>query len=260
MGLSETVLERVAARLADQFGVPAEALRAPGVRVIAHGPALAEYHGVYVWAMSASAASADTSVIVSAPPALLDETQAALAEKAANTTGAALDPEFWRMTLGERMEGVVGPSYQGYLDAGVFRPLVDNPARMLTAGERASGALAALAAACPVDEWEHSAILPDDEPIFVVADAGGALLAAASLTGEGGDQVGVGVVTRPEARGRGLGRAVVSALSAWALPRGPVVHYQTLRANTGSVAIARSLGYQDVASALAVRLARDEVM
>lgn len=255
MALDETVLARVEARLAERFGLEVETLRSAGVHILAHGLELAEYRGVYVWAMlgaeGAEGADALASVVVSTPAPMLGEVRAALAGR---ELGIALDPAFWSATLGARMERAVGPSYQGYLDARVFRPLVSNPARALTTEEREHGALAALAAACPAEEWEHSGILPDDEPVYIVAAADGALQAAASLTGEGGGQVGVGVVTRPDARGRGLGRAVVSALSAWALERGDSVHYQTLRANIPSVAIARSLGYQDVASALALRL------
>jgi predicted GNAT family acetyltransferase len=67
----------------------------------------------------------------------------------------------------------------------------------------------------------------------------------------------VGVVTLPAWRGAGAGRAVVSALTAEWLRRGAILHYQTLRANLASVAIARALGYVDMATALAVRLAPD---
>jgi hypothetical protein len=47
---------------------------------------------------------------------------------------------------------------------------------------------------------------------------------------------------------------VVSALTAHILAGGATLHYQTLRANVASVAIARTLGYDDVATAMAVRL------
>lgn len=91
----------------------------------------------------------------------------------------------------------------------------------------------------------------------MVSDEDGALLAAASLTRDGARLVAVGVIAHPAARGRGYGRAMVSALTAWALAQGASVHYQTPRANVASVAIARALGYQDLASALAVRLRGD---
>jgi RimJ/RimL family protein N-acetyltransferase len=61
-------------------------------------------------------------------------------------------------------------------------------------------------------------------------------------------------VTHPVRRGQGYGRAVVSFMTAYALDGGGIGHYQTLLANAPSVAIARSLGYQQYATALAVRL------
>ncbi len=246
--LSSETWRRVYNHLSVRLGCAEETLRAPGLRVLAHGSALAAYQGVYVWRMAVEDGAAP-SITVSAPPALVDEARAAL-------TGApmegALDPAFWLATLGPRMERVVGPSYQGYLDAGVFQPVASNPARPLAADERP--ALERLARACAAEEWEHSAIEPDHDPIFVVSGEDGTLMAAASLTRDGDGLVAVGVIAHSAARGRGYGRAMVSALTAWALARGESVHYQTLRANTASVAIARALGYQDVASALAVRL------
>jgi predicted GNAT family acetyltransferase len=64
----------------------------------------------------------------------------------------------------------------------------------------------------------------------------------------------VGVVTLPAWRGKGAGLTVVSALTARCLASGALLHYQTLRANLPSAAIARRLGYEEVATALAIRL------
>ncbi|HEX9039180.1 MAG TPA: GNAT family N-acetyltransferase [Ktedonobacterales bacterium] len=188
-------------------------------------------------------------VAVSTPLALMDEARAALA---GHKPEAALDPAFWLGALGSRVERGVGPSYQGYVDAGAFKSVTPNRARTLAADERL--ALERLMRACPAEEGKHSAIQPEHDPIFVVSDEDGALQAAASLTSEGAGLVAVGVITHPAARGHGYGRAAVSALTAWALGHGEAIHYQTLRANAPSVAIARALGYQDIATALAVRL------
>lgn len=248
--LTSETWRRVYAHLSVRLGCSEETLRAPGLRVLAHSPALAAYHGISVWRMAVDGAA--PSITVSAPPSLMDEARAALATVPPE---AALDPAFWRATLGSRVERVIGPSYQGYLDTGAFQPVAPNTARPLAADERP--ALEWLARDCPAEEWEHSAIQPDHDPIFVVSDEDGALLAAASLTRDGARLVAVGVIAHPAARGRGYGRAMVSALTAWALAQGASVHYQTLRANVASVAIARALGYQDLASALAVRLRGD---
>ena len=64
-------------------------------------------------------------------------------------------------------------------------------------------------------------------------------------------------MTRPAYRGCRYGRAVASAATAQALEAGFIVLYQTLFANTPSVALATGLGYQAYASQLAVRLIPD---
>jgi predicted GNAT family acetyltransferase len=98
-----------------------------------------------------------------------------------------------------------------------------------------------------------SAIQLDHVPIFAVERAG-ELLAAASAPDDGSGVASVGVITHPAWRGRGYGAAVVSALTADRLAAGVILHYQTLRANTASVAIASALGYHDLATALGIRL------
>jgi GNAT superfamily N-acetyltransferase len=248
---------RIGESLTARFGCAAEALRAPGVHVIAHGGAFADYHGIYVWAMRSLdilESSTEPVVIVSAPTRLIPAARAALAAAPADS---ALDPTSWVAELGEQLERIVGPSYQGYLDRSRFLPaasLLDYSARPLAPEQRP--ALAVLAQASGAEAWAHSAIQRDHDPIFAVVDAAGAIKAAASITSDPAGIASMGVITHPAARGRGYGRAVVSALTAWALERGFTPHYQTLRANSPSVAIARALGYQDVATALALRLCR----
>jgi predicted GNAT family acetyltransferase len=84
--------------------------------------------------------------------------------------------------------------------------------------------------------------------------AGGALAAAGMLEPWGARLLHVGIATHPGHRGRGYGKAVVSAMTAHGLATGRVVQYRTLLANLPSVGIARALGFQRFALTLAVRL------
>jgi RimJ/RimL family protein N-acetyltransferase len=68
----------------------------------------------------------------------------------------------------------------------------------------------------------------------------------------------VGILTHPGYRGRGYGKAVVSAMTAHGLAAGGVLQYRTLQANLPSVGIARALGFQRFAQTLAVRLTPPE--
>lgn len=213
-----------------------------GTLVKAHGPRLADYHGVYVWQM-------EDTTIISTPPEWVLATQADVAGQAPATLR---DPTFWRAVLGASIERIVGPSYQGYVDAATFRPaLFALHVRRVEPADLP--ALERLVAACPPQEWADSAIRLDHTPIFAL-ERSGELLAAASAPGDGPEVASVGVITHPAWRGRGYGAAVVSALTADRLAEGIILHYQTLRANFASVAVARSLGYQDLATALGIRL------
>jgi GNAT superfamily N-acetyltransferase len=204
------------------------------------GPALSDYRGVYVWQM-------EQAIVISTPAAVESQTRAAVAGHSAVTL---LDAAFWRGALGERVERVVGPSYQGFVDAGAFRRTPTRGARPLTPAD--GPALERFIAACPPGDWDDSAISRGDPLIFGL-ELAGSLIALASAP-EDGALRSVGVVTLPAARGMGAGRAVVGALTADAVAGGAILRYQTLRGNHASVAIARALGYEDVATALAIRL------
>ena len=69
-----------------------------------------------------------------------------------------------------------------------------------------------------------------------------------------GGAVGPGVLTHPDHRGCGRGRAVVSATVAHALAAERLIIYQTLLANRGAVSVADALGFRLYASHVAVRL------
>ncbi|HEX8731024.1 MAG TPA: hypothetical protein VF725_03090 [Ktedonobacterales bacterium] len=241
--LTPSSWEAIHAWATARLDAPADALRGAGVQMRAHGAAFADYHGVYVWAMGQAA-------IVSAPTAWLARMEAPVAEQA---SAALTEPAFWRAALGEgAIERIVGPSYQGFVDAGAFRPAESRGVHPLIPADEAD--LRAFIAACPPEEWADSAIAPDHDVICGLRRAGG-LVALASAPRDALGMRSVGVVTLPAWRGQGCGRAVVSALTArWLADGTPVLRYQALRANLGSVAIARALGYADAATALAIRL------
>jgi RimJ/RimL family protein N-acetyltransferase len=110
-----------------------------------------------------------------------------------------------------------------------------------------------LAAACDRTAWEHSGIDPARPPVFGCF-AGDRLAAAGMLERWGDRLLHVGIVTHPDYRGRGYGKAVVSAMTAHGLATGGVLQYRTLQANLPSVGIAQALGFQRFARTLAVRL------
>jgi len=233
-------VQRIDTAWAAFFGLTAPAFLRPGIQVVAHHQ-LAGYRGVWLFRHHGS-------LCLSVPPDSVEELQIAVREC---TVESVFSEAGVRALLGPRIEQIVGPAYQGYVERPQFRAAPQPGARALAGPDQK--ALEQLADACAGEAWEHSGIAFDEPTIFgcFVADR---LVAAARYRREWDEAAGIGVVTHPAYRGRGYGRAVVSATTREALAAGFIVLYQTLLANTASVALATGLGYRHYATHLAVRL------
>jgi GNAT superfamily N-acetyltransferase len=209
--------------------------------VVRAGPELAGYRG---------------ATVVFRPPACVLAVPADWVGPAAAGLGQRPPAEVFdvgvlRQVFGAAVDQVVGPAWLGYADAGDFRPAPTLGTRRLT--DQDLPALRRLADACGPTAWEHSGIDPARPPVY--GCFAGAVLAAAGMLERWGDRLlQVGIVTHPGYRGRGFGKAVVSAMTADGLATGGVPQYRTLEANLPSVGIARALGFQRFARTLAVRL------
>src|SRR5262245_38434612 len=211
----------------------------PGVQVVAHHQ-LADYHGVWLFRHHAS-------LCLSVPSDSVQTVQTAVR---AHTAESLFSETAIRALLGSRIERIIGPTYQGYVERGQFRSASPG-VRALSGADQA--ALQQLADACEIDAWEHSGITFDEPHVFgcFVDDC---LVAAARYRPAWEETAHIGVVTHPAYRGHGYGRAVVSAATANGLEAGFIVLYQTLLNNAPSVALATGLGYQPYATHLAMRL------
>jgi len=202
---------------------------------------LAGYQGVFLLRRA-------LACLVSVPPTHLAGATQALGHCDPHN---AFNVSVLRRAFGADVERVIGPAWLGYADTLNFRAVEGHRVRQLDNSD--DGALRALMAACNAEEWEHSGIEIDHRPLFglFVADT---LVAAGTCRPRGGSLLDVGIVTHPAYRGWGYGRVVVGTMTAYGLARGHVMQYRTLQANTASMGIAHSLGYEGYATTLAVRL------
>ena len=94
-----------------------------------------------------------------------------------------------------------------------------------------------------------AAQIEDDQPVIVGAWQAGELASAAGFIyyGEHDRIADVGVLTHPNYRGSGLGKAVVAALASIGQDEGRIVQYEADETNQASLAIARSLGFVEYA-------------
>jgi GNAT superfamily N-acetyltransferase len=172
---------------------------------------------------------------------------------------------------GAEVATVHGPAFYGYADADTFEPVdgASEPTadvgsadvsetstgrattRPLTQDDR--GAYERFRESVPDAEW--SAGGPAFDPGRTVGRVvDGEVVAAAGYEVWAGRLAHVGVVTRPDARNEGHGRAVVSRVTADALDAGLLPQYRTLEGWPQSVALAEGLGYERFGTSLSVEL------
>jgi GNAT superfamily N-acetyltransferase len=238
---SLATLHALDAHWATLLGCRRADLHAAQTLVVAHGPGLAHYQG-------ALALRHGPACILSVPAPLVARVAPAIQ---AWTPDQVFDRDALAGLFGVTSARIIGPAWQGYADAGDFRPADARGTLPLGPGDE--DALRRLAEICGAIAWEHSALrIGQPETFGYVVD--GELVAAGNLTPEGERYCAVGILTHPAHRGQGYARAIVSAMTAHGLAGGRVLRYQTLCANAPALAVARALGYAAYATTLAVRL------
>jgi len=238
---TQPTLAQVDAFWAGRLGCAHADLHRPGITLLVNAGDFTTYRGAFLLRWG-------DACVFTVPAALRQSLQGTIGDR---TLDDVFDDGFLARAFGAHCERIIGPAFQGCADASDFRPVAGRGTRLLTSED--DEALAALELACDPEEWEHAAIADGRSPLFGCF-AGDELVAAGTLIAWGEHLRNLGIVTHPAYRGRGYGRAVVSALTAHALAQGHVAQYQTLLSNAGSLAIARALGFHQYATTLAVRL------
>jgi hypothetical protein len=119
---------------------------------------------------------------------------AALTALAPLRPNEAFDARRLAQVFGAAVDRVVGPAWQGHVDADGFAEVDLRGTRLLRAVDRAD--LTALATACDAQEWEASTVDLDRPPVFGYW-ADGRLVAAGTLTPWGDRFWHVGIVHPP---------------------------------------------------------------
>jgi len=209
-----------------------------GLHVVAGPPSR-----ILVWRVG------DDLTIVAADPAVLDRVRAAVA-----AVGDPFSRDALETIAGDGWE-VFGPSIHSFADASTFRPVA--PVSVSVSVSRVSLAdLASFRSAADPDEWAEGGFGHDEEGgalVYGARDEDGVFVAAGNLTPWRAMPADVGLYVAPSCRGRGLGRAVASAMVADLLPTIGVARYRALETNLASLAVARSLGFVPHAANLVAR-------
>lgn len=157
--------------------------------------------------------------------------------------------------FGDLIDSTIGPSYQGYLERDGFRPFDDPHVRRITFEEKVK--LHELKESCSPEDWAESGISIDDPVLFgyFLEDR---VVAAGGFIPWSKDAANPALITHPNHRGKGFGKAVASAVIEHILDQGKVVLYQTLMSNTSAVRIAEDIGCTMFGMMTLVRLKQAE--
>ncbi|MCW1922856.1 GNAT family N-acetyltransferase [Luteolibacter arcticus] len=215
---------------------PAGELFSKPLQIVIHGEELQGYRG-------ALALFRDGAATVSIPPDRATELRGLL-----DGLDNGITPAKFAEALSPVAALVLGPAYLGYTtdiggaDASAARALNDQDA----------AAVESLRQACSEEEWDHGGPSLEVPCSGVFCD--GQLAALAGYEIWSGTIAHIYIVTHPGFRSRGFGRIAVAHLAKRALAAGLLAQYRTLDANTPSIRIAESLGFQRYATSMAVRL------
>jgi GNAT superfamily N-acetyltransferase len=161
---------------------------------------------------------------------------------------AAFDSELLGSALSHRASRIIGPAYLGYLDALESVPSDPN-LRLLDGADRQL--VVELEHRVPAQDWEYSGLDPDQPIAGYFVD--GELRSAAGYEVWGGCIAHIGVVTRPDSRRAGYGRACVKRIAHQAVVGGLIAQYQTLYTNEAAMTVGRALGFEHYADKIYVR-------
>jgi GNAT superfamily N-acetyltransferase len=222
---------------AQALGCDVRLVHRPGVHVVPGGERLQGLAGVYMARLGEAA-------LVYCPPWVRER---------AETVLAGLSPaEAFRADTCARLAGAVtsqvhGPSWHGFVDPAHLVTPVEGRGRRLAVDHPL---LTELRHACGDDDWAEGGFffgedLEDEAAIVYGIEERGRLVAAGNLTPFLSRPADVGLVTRPEERGRGLATSLTVRMVTDVLPHVGIVRYRALITNAASLRIAASLGFQE---------------
>ncbi|MFC6991890.1 GNAT family N-acetyltransferase [Haladaptatus sp. GCM10025707] len=231
MGFSARTRRQLCRYWAARLGVSPKAFDAPGITV-----GSIDEGGVQLFRH-------EDSLVVSAPASFLDAVERhAPALESLDFDDSDAVVEWFDSFLS--LSKLLGPAFYGYTDREGFQP-VSSDARLL--GVADEPAFDTFQASVSDDEWDAGG--PEFGPKTTVGRfVDGRLVAVAGYDVWDTQIAHISVVTHPDHRNAGHGRAVVSRVTELALSRGLLPQYRTLDAWPWSVALAENLGFERFAT------------
>lgn len=217
--------------LQNQLGISIDSASAGSVSVHSTPPRQTDQNGL--WAIRI-----EKKGIITTRSEWLDALKLSIADLSADQLFSIFGAyELSRITLSDGI-GVWGPSWLLVGDNGSFLPVNDDRPVQLTADEISQHADSNLFWHCFLDQVVTG---------FAIFETG-QLVALASVSPVNDEIWEIGMDVVPTAKGRGLGRAVVSIAGQWILSHGRLIYATTAAWNVPSARLLRSVGLKYVAS------------
>lgn len=226
------------------LGCDVDLLHEPGAHLVPGGGDLDGYEGVFL-------AQVTEAVLVVCPSRLRPMAEEVLAEAPA---GSVFSAATCAAIAGAREHEVRGPARHAFVDREHLTVPQVGRGRRLPFDDPLLGELAEVTG--EADWSEAGFVLRDDEDVPVVygIEEDGRLLAAGNLTAYRGQPADIGLVTRPEARRRGLATSLAVTMVTDVISRVEVVRYRARTTNLASLRVAAALGFRERGHNLAVRV------
>lgn len=241
--LSNDVLEIADRWWCRDFGCTPDELRPATTHVQAHAGTLVDATGIWI-------------LVTNAPPRISMPPHAfELIGHHARSWSEDLVSDHARLAaelLPLEPTAIIGPAPITYGTRDTLDLVAADSARELTPDDEE--AVGRLQAACSDEAWDHGGSDIATVPTFGCFDERGDVLALAGYKTWNDEIAHIAIVTAPQQRGRGLGRAAVACAARHALDAGLLPQYRTLGANAPSVALAARLGFQHYGFSVYVRL------
>ncbi len=237
--------DAVDAAWAELLGCDPTLLYEPGAHLVPGGEELQGRERVLMFRVG-------VGTFVFCPERLRDRAARVLAEA---DPADAFSTAVCALIAGATESEVHGPAWHGFVDHARFVPGDGGAGRRL---DRHDPLLDELTRACGDDDWGEGGFFDDattfDDVRYAIEEEG-RLVAAGNMTAYRGRPADVGLVTRPDARGRGLAKRLAVKMVSDALPAVGIVRYRALITNAASLRVAHALGFEEMGKNYRVRLA-----
>jgi len=240
-------LDRIDYYWSNFFGLKRDELNTKGVIVVPH-KYLEDYNGAWIF-------NRNNRIIISAPIKMINKITDKI--KILNIERANMfSKQYLNYLFGEKIERIIGPTYQGYYDDAGRKIQVSEEVVKISFEEHHQ-LIKRLSDSGRKEDWSNSGINKDNDGIYGYFYKNN-IESIGCYNIIKGDVGFIGVYTNPNYRGMGFSYEVVKKILKDLSIEGKLIIYQTLISNKSSISLANKVGFKGYANNIAIRLKKNK--